>query len=131
MGVGVFRLGEGGGLLPSATFCVWAPSSTQKEPEVQVWREGWVCLPWGWLAASSHPFPKGKGPESPDLLGISLVAFDINVGTRPPECKWLISGDLEASRQSLRPTGNDLISGGKRRREGFREKGPRNWKCWS
>lgn len=42
------------------------------------------------------------------------MAFDINVGTRPPECKWLVSGDLEASRQSLRPTGNGLISGGKK-----------------
>lgn len=128
MGVGVCRLGKGGGLVPSATFCVWAPSSTQKGPEVEVWREGWICRPWGYLAASSHLFPKGKAP---DLLGISLVAFGINVGTRPPECICLTSGDLEAFRKSLRPTGNCLISGGKNRGEGFRESGPRNGKCWS
>lgn len=112
MGGGVCRVGKGGGRVPQPHIVSGLPPLPRKGQRLKSGgRAG--SPPSGYPAASSHLFPKGQAPESPDLLGMSLVAFGTDMGTRPPECICLTPGDLEASRKSLRPTGNCLISGGK------------------
>lgn len=62
-------------------------------------RAGSALLGGAWQPQAT--FSCKARPQSPlILLGISLVAFGINVGIRPPECKCLISSDWEASRKT-------------------------------